>query len=386
MAIEPPVTGEENGSSYDVVRALGQEIHVDRGEVFENKLIDVSTGNSVNLHVTGTNSVVRNVGFAGRYRGDQFLLSIDAGPGTVRVEDVYMGDGASKDGGSSVHGPGGVFLHASNEADVTFTRCNVQGFPNNGFHCSNTADGAGSVHFDSCFGKNNGVATFRCAGDDDLLENCVAYTDGTDYGHVDDDYLETNGRPVWVWNGGTVTIRDSQFADGPYPHAIVVGANNAPGRLDFESGAFRGPIQQTAGSTVDVDAGVPNDPDLSIPAGVPTSAVAAVESSPSLRASCGEGSGGYGRLPHAIVFDGSEADEPSSYSFTTTATVTPERDAPIGDVDAVHEQPVRGIVGETPASYWFDGDVESLSVRGDATVSIRYDVRDRERRSSGIQR
>jgi hypothetical protein len=304
----------------------------------------------------------------------------------VLVEDVYMGDGGSKDGTGSVHGPGGAFLHSSNEADVTFRRCNVQGFPNNGFHCSNTAKGPGSVHFDSCFGKNNGVATFRCASGDDLLENCVAYTDATEYGHDDGDYLETNARPVWVWNGGTVSVRDSHFGDGPYPHAIVVGANDAPGRLDFESGAFRGSIQQTAGSTVDVNTDVSNEPDLSVPAGVPTSAADAVESRASPRASSRWESAVRDRLPHAIVFDGSDADERSSFSFTATmGALVSTLPTPCSDVDVVHDQPVCGIVDDVPARYRFDGDIESLTVRGGATVRIRYDVENRETSGSRIQ-
>jgi hypothetical protein len=382
MATDHPETNNEIDNEYDVVPAQGQAIHVDRGDVFENKLIDLSTGDSIHLRVTGANSVVRNVGFTGRYGGDKFLLSVDAGPGSVLVEDVYMGDGASKDGAASVHGPGGVFLGRGNEADVTFRRCNVQGFPSNGFHCSNTASGRGSVHFDSCFGKNNGVATFRCAGDDDLLENCVAYTDSTDYGDGDDDYLETNGRPVWVWNGGTVTIRDSHFGDGTYPNAIVAGANDSPGRIDFESGGYRGTIQRTAGSTVDVGSEVSTDPDLSVPAGVPTSPNEAAAPNDLLRPSSSGPLGHHDPLPHAIVFEGGEADEPSSYDFNTTSAVAPNRDPPINGDEIGTEQPVRGIVDDTPATYWFDGDVESLSVRGDATVSIHYDVSDREKSRS----
>jgi hypothetical protein len=70
MAVDQPAANDDSDRSYDVVRALGQEIHVDRGEVFENKLIDLSTGDGVHIRVSGANSVVRNVGFAGHYRGD----------------------------------------------------------------------------------------------------------------------------------------------------------------------------------------------------------------------------------------------------------------------------------------------------------------------------
>ncbi|MCU4801715.1 hypothetical protein OB920_15150 [Halobacteria archaeon HArc-gm2] len=365
---------------YETIRASGQVITLDRDETFENKLIDVSTGESVSLHVTGANSVIRNVGFTGLYHGDEFVISIDAGTGDVLVENVYMGDGATRDGGRSVHGPGAAVMHRSNQADVTFRRCNVQGFPNNGFHCSHTATGPSSVHFDSCFGKNNGVATFRCAGGDDLVENCVAYTDETEYGHDDGPYVETNGRPVWVWNGDTVTIRDSYFADGPYPHALVAGANDAAGRVSFESGGYRGSIQRTCGSVVDVGADVSDDPDLSIPDGVPTTAEAAA-SRVSIQ-SAGEANSDGDRFPHAIVFDGSGTDDPSSYSFEATASREAIRhDAPISGADVVRGQPVHGVVDDARDAYWFAGSIDALSIRGDATVSVQFDVRERTERN-----
>ncbi|WP_459192929.1 hypothetical protein [Halosimplex sp. J119] len=316
--------------------------------------------------------MVRNVGFEGVYRGDQFAISVDADRGDVLFENVYLGDGATGGDSKGGHGPGAVFLRHGNEADVTFRHCNVQGFPNNGFHCSNTAGGSGSVHFDSCFGKNNGVATFRCAGGDDLIENCVAYTDATDYGH-DDDYVETNGRPVWVWNGGTVTIRNSSFGDGPYPNAVVAGANDAPGRISFESGGYRGTIQRASGSTVDVDTDVSTDPDLSTPDGVPTSAEAAASSAPLCPSSAPNGDGG-DQFPNVVVFDGSRTTEPSTYSFEAAAAVAAGHDTPIADGDIVRDRPVRGLVADSVDAYWFRGPVEALSLRGDATVSIQYDV------------
>ena len=385
MAIERSTTETNSFDGYDVIRAQGQEIHVGCGETFANKLIDVSTGNSIRLRVTGANAVIRNIGFEGLYRGDGFLLSIDAGPGDVLVENVYIGDGATRQGSNSVHGPGAVLLHHDNEGDVRFHHCNVQGFPNNGFHCSNTATGSGSVHFDSCFGKNNGVATFRCAASKDLIENCVAYTDSTDYGHDDDDYLETNGRPVWVWNGGTVTIRGSQFADGPYPNAIVAGANDAPGRIDFESGGYRGPIQCATGSTVEVSPAVSTDPDLSIPDGVPTSAEAAA-SSEVVRPSRSVTTNANFVLPHSIVFASSETGEPSSYTFEAGAVVKANgNDGTISDGYSLNSQAVQGAVDDSTDAYWFRGSIDALSIHGDATVSIQYDVRDVAKHGSPIQ-
>jgi len=259
---------------YEVVEARGQTVTVNRGETYENKLIDLTTGESFLIMVEGADSAVRNIGFKGLYRGDSFMISINAGQGDILFENIYLGDGATKEGASFVHGPGAVFMHRGSEADLTFRNCNVQGYPNNGFYCSNTPYG-GSVRFERCFGKNNGVTTFRCGSEDDEIIDCVAYNDDTDYGRGYGGYGETNGRPVWVWNGGTVTIRDSHFADGPYPYSLVAGANGSAGSVDFQSGGYRGQIREANGSTVSIGNDVSREPDLSIPDGVPTSPEAA---------------------------------------------------------------------------------------------------------------
>ncbi|ELY45324.1 hypothetical protein [Natronorubrum bangense] len=376
-------SADEN--DYDVIRARGQVINIGRGETFENKLIDVSTGNSVLLNVTGADSVIRNIGFEGLYRGDQFLVSINADRGDILFENIYMGDGATKEGSSFVHGPGAVFMHRGNDASVTFRRCNVQGFPNNGFYCSNTASGPSSVHFDTCFGKNNGVTTFRCASGNDVIENCVAYNDNTDYGPGYGGYTETNGRPVWVWNGGTVTIRDSHFADGPYPYSLVAGANGSPGSVNFESGGYRGDIQRASGSTVSVGDAVSTSPDLSVPDGVPTSAEAAASGT----ASADSGTGGADstddeadeedddQLPNVILFDGDDSDV-TRYEFEVDGDVEPSNyeGATIDDEAEIEDSLASGVVADWKDAFRFSGDLEELTVDGPATVLVNDEAID----------
>ncbi len=259
---------------YEVVEASGQTIHIEQGDTYENKLIDLTTGGDILLYVTGGDSVIRNIGFKGLYRGGGFMIGIVADSGEVLVDNVYLGDGATKVGDDFVHGPGAVFYHRKANCDVTFKRMNVQGYTNNGFYCSNTPYG-GNVHFKNCFGKNNGVSTFRCGDAGDVIENCVAYNDNTDYGDAYyTDWVESNGRPVWVWNGGEVEIKDSHFAAGPYPYAMVAGANGEPGRASVTGGAIEGEIQEASGSTV-TTSNVGDNPDLSPPEGVPMSPEAA---------------------------------------------------------------------------------------------------------------
>jgi len=357
---------------YEVIEARGQTIRVGRGDTFENKLIDFTTGESFLIYVEGANSVIRNIGFKGLYRGASFIISIDAGQGDILFENIYLGDGATKEGADFVHGPGAVFMHKGSQADLTFRHCNVQGFPNNGFYCSNTPVG-GSVRFESCFGKNNGVSTFRCGSEDDEIVNCVAYNDNTDYGRGYGGYTETDGRPVWVWNGGTVTIRDSHFADGPYPYALVAGANGSPGSVDFQSGGYRGTIQRASGSTVSVGSDVSRDPDLSIPDGVPTSPEEAASGSGSTGSSNSSTTDTTDEpdLPNLLLVDGSPSDA-TRYEFTVSGEVehSNAKGASIDDGDTINGSTVQGSVADWKDAFRFAGDLEELTVDGPGSVLV----------------
>ncbi|AGB31188.1 hypothetical protein Natpe_1283 [Natrinema pellirubrum DSM 15624] len=367
------------GDEYETIEARGQTIRIGRGETFENKLIDLTTGEGFLLYVEGANATIRNVGFEGLYRGDSFMISIKAGVGDILVENVYLGDGATKEGSSFVHGPGGVFMHPENDADVTFRHCNVQGFPNNGFYCSNTPYG-GSVRFERCFGKNNGVTTFRCGSADDEIVDCVAYNDDTDYGPGYGGYGETSGRPVWVWNGGTVTIRDSHFAAGPYPYALVAGANGSPGSVDFQSGGVRGEIQRASGSTVDVASAVSSDPDLSVPDGVPTTPEEAAtgdsdgSSGPTAGSASETDSDG---LPNLLLVDGSPADA-TRYEFTVDGDVerSTAEGASIDDEDRIDGSTVQGSVADWKDAFRFAGDLTELTVDGPGSVLVNSEAVD----------
>ncbi|ARS88937.1 hypothetical protein B1756_03660 [Natrarchaeobaculum aegyptiacum] len=82
-------------------------------------------------------------------------------------------------------------------------------------------------------------------------------------------------------------------------------------------------------------------------------------------------------LTKAIVVDGTDVDEPSSYTFSVTGDVVPStyRDATIDDDTEVDGTTVTGTVDGNRDAYWFNGDVIGFSVAGDATVDIEYDAR-----------
>ncbi|WP_226042300.1 hypothetical protein [Natrinema sp. DC36] len=366
---------------YEVVEARGQTVTVNRGETYENKLIDLTTGESFLIMVNGADSAVRNIGFKGLYRGDSFMISINAGQGDILFENIYLGDGATKEGASFVHGPGAVFMHRDSEADLTFRNCNVQGYPNNGFYCSNTPYG-GSVRFERCFGKNNGVATFRCGSEDDEIVDCVAYNDDTDYGRGYGGYGETNGRPVWVWNGGTVTVRNSHFADGPYPYSLVAGANGSAGSVDFRSGGYRGQIREANGSTVSIGSDVSREPDLSIPDGVPTTpeeAASGTESAGSSRGASDEATSDEEspQLPNVLLVDGDPSDA-TRYEFTVDGAIEHANyeGATIDDEDTIDGATVQGSVADWKDAFRFDGDLAELTVDGPGTVLVNDEAVD----------
>ncbi|WP_049925546.1 hypothetical protein [Halopiger goleimassiliensis] len=362
------ITGTAAASDdYETITARGQTIRIGAGETYENKLFDLTNGNSVLLLVEGGNSTIRNIGFEGLHRGDAFMISITAPRGDVLIENVYLGDGSTKEGESFVHGPGAVFYHKRAGCDVTFRYCNVQGWPNNGFYCSNTASG-GSVTFEHCYGKNNGVSTFRVAGGNDRLVNCVAYNDDTDYGPGWGGYVEDAGRPLWVWPGGTVSIEDCHFAAGSYPYAAVMRGS---GSARMTGGAIRGSVQGGGLQR----SGVSSSPDLSVPEGVPTSAAEAAagtsSSTPDDGANESPEEDDDPELEHVILFDG-DAAAVTRYEFTVSGDLEPSnyRGATIDEENAIADGTAQGVVANWRDAFRFDGDLEELTVDGPATVFV----------------
>lgn len=353
---------------YEVIEANGQTIDIGDGETFENKLIDVSNGNSITIYPYGSSNVtIRNIGIKGIYRGDGFIISCaDPDPsGENLIENVYIADGATKEGESFQHGPGAAFLHKDNEGQWTVRNCNVQGYPNNGWYFSNTASG-GSVRFESCYGKNNGVTTYRIGSANDQIVDCVAYNDNTDYGSGYGGYSETNGRPVWVWEPGGAEIVDSHFAAGPYPSALVVDRGQG---ATMNGGAYSGNVQ---GNLQENDVG--SDPVLEPPEGVPTSAEQAAGGGGSSAPSSGEDEPEEDEqaeesLENLLLFDGSDEDV-TRYEFVVDGEIEKSNydGATLDDEDAIEDGTAHGVVADWKDAFRFSGDLEELTVDGPATV------------------
>ncbi|WP_121744937.1 hypothetical protein [Natronorubrum halophilum] len=348
---------------YDVIEASGQVINIGN-ETFENKLVDVTNGNGITFVVNGA-ATIRNIGIKGLYQGDGFIFSITASSGTVEFENVYIGDGANKSGAGFVHGPGAIFYHTKAGADVVFRECNVQGYPNNGWYCSNSASG-GSITWERCFGKNNGVTTFRAASGNDTLRECVAYNDDTDYS-TDygswGNYSESSGRPLWVWQPGGCTVEDCHFDAGGYAAAVLThqGASVA-----LSGGAIAGGTQ---GNVDTSNAG--SNPDLSIPDGVPTAAEAAASGN-STSESGSATTSSTDQPSNTIVFDGNGTADVTDYEFVVSDEVEASTDdgATIDAAATVDGTHARGTVVDHLDAWRFEGEIERLSLDGDATVRV----------------
>lgn len=81
-------------------------------------------------------------------------------------------------------------------------------------------------------------------------------------------------------------------------------------------------------------------------------------------------------LPHVLVFDGTDASGPTTYSFTVDGDVAKSdyMGASIDDEDEIEGTTVRGIVANWRDAYRFDGDITDFRLVGEAAVHLEYDV------------
>lgn len=82
-------------------------------------------------------------------------------------------------------------------------------------------------------------------------------------------------------------------------------------------------------------------------------------------------------LPHAIVFDGTGASGPTTYSFTVDGRVSQSEylGATIDESDSIDGATVTGVVGVGERdAYRFDGSIVDFSSAGEADVDVEYDA------------
>ncbi|RQH00368.1 hypothetical protein [Natrarchaeobius oligotrophus] len=253
---------------YEVIEAQNQTITVESGETWENKLIDMTTGQDVVVTAHGSDWTIRNVGFEGENTsgaGSATFGISDAG-GSSTVENVYLGDGSdSRNGSSSGHGQTAFWVDPDHAGHVDFRNVNVQGFADNAIYASAPGNaGGGTIHVDRCFAANCYVSHFRLATEGSKVTNSCVYVDEDDY----------DGRGIWAWAPGTVEVENCQLEMNGRNVAIDAGANGQATTVvvrdtDYDDAAG---IGEHDGSSVQLEDDVGTDPEAYVPSGVPTSA------------------------------------------------------------------------------------------------------------------
>ncbi|MFB1065106.1 hypothetical protein [Natrinema sp. H-ect4] len=258
---------------YEVIEAEGQTITIGAGETWENKLIDMTTGQDIIVTAHSSDWTIRNVGFKGENTSGTgsatFGISDTAG-GTCTVENVYLGDGSSTGNGNpNGHGQTAFWVAPDHSGHIDFKNVNIQNFADNAIYASAPGNkGGGTIHIDSSFAANCYVSHFRLATKGSKVTNSSVSVDASE-GYV--------GRGIWAWAPGTIEVDNCQIEMNGQNSAIVAGANGSPTQVsvtnsDYDEGAG---ISEEAGSDVQLGDGVGTDPEAVIPDGVPTSPEAA---------------------------------------------------------------------------------------------------------------
>ncbi|WP_049900240.1 hypothetical protein [Natrinema altunense] len=254
---------------YEVIEAEGQTITIDAGETWENKLIDMTTGQDIIVTAHSSDWTIRNVGFKGENTSGTGTATFgisDTSGGTCTVENVYLGDGSSTGNGNpNGHGQTAFWVAPDHNGHIDFENVNIQNFADNAIYGSAPGTkGGGTIHIDSSFAANCYVSHFRLATEGSKVTNSSVYVDGS-HGYV--------GRGIWGWAPGTIEVEDCQIEMNGQNTAIDAGANGNPTEIavtntDYDDGAG---IAEHAGSNVQLGDGVGTDPEAFIPQGVPTS-------------------------------------------------------------------------------------------------------------------
>lgn len=254
---------------YEVIEAQGQTITLEEGETWENKLIDMTTGQDIIVTAHSSDWTVRNVGFKGENTSGSGTATFgisDTGGGTSTVENVYLGDGASTGNTNpNGHGQTAFWVAPDHNGHIDFENVNIQKFSDNAIYGSAPGNkGGGTIHIDSSFAANCYVSHFRLGTEGSKVTNSSVYVDSSE-GYV--------GRGIWGWAPGTIEVEDCQIEMNGQNTAIVAGANGNPTEVtvaetDYDEQAG---ISEEAGSTVQLGDSVGTNPEAFIPEGVPTS-------------------------------------------------------------------------------------------------------------------
>ncbi len=255
---------------YELIEASGQTIQIGSGETWENKLVDMTTGQDIIITAEGSGWSIRNVGFEGENTsgaGSATFGVADTGGDTSTIENVYLGDGSdARNGSSTGHGQTAFWVNPEHSGQLEFEHVNIQGFADNAIYGSAPGGaGGGTVHIDSCFAANCEVSHYRVATEGSSIRNSSVYVDGSGF----------SGRGIWAWSPGTIEVENCQLEMNGANQSIVAGANGQGTSVvvsdtDYDTG-MDGGIGEEGGSDVQFGDSVDTNPEAFVPEGVPTS-------------------------------------------------------------------------------------------------------------------
>ncbi|WIV67058.1 right-handed parallel beta-helix repeat-containing protein [Natrialbaceae archaeon AArc-T1-2] len=214
--------------------------------------------------------------------------------------------------------------------------------------------------------------------------------DGTASGVV------ANWKDAWRFDGdleeltvdgpATVVLDGEELDPDEYgdrlPHTLEIEAGDEPASYEVTVDGeieYDGDDDVTVVSGTTVESSITEDVQRFHFAGTIT-AITVTEGSATVRVDGEEiDSDEYGedeRLPHALVVDGTEASGPSVYSIHVDGTLAKASAGDANHKAVVSDGTVRGVVADWNDAYWFDGEVEDVTVLGEANVDVEYNARD----------
>lgn len=259
----PAPVDDPPGTYETIVVPAGEQrvFRIGDGEVFENKLIDITAEGASALIIAFANDfVVRNIGFEGVHPGEEFpiVASVPGAGASGLIENVYLGDG-------SVQGSyaGAIFVHYDpvHRGTLTLRRLHIAHFSNNGVYGSAPGHRGqpGVVHVEDSYFYSNNIANIRLgtAAATSHVRNCTVLVDDSVPPCDVNCSLPgaINARGVWSWTG-EVVLHD----------------------VDLRTNGHGAHLATSEGGTITMDGvRLGADADVTPPAGVPMSAEQAAQ-------------------------------------------------------------------------------------------------------------
>ena len=282
--------GKVGSESYETITLAAGEtrsVAVRTGDVYQNKLIDVSAdGADFHIDANGDDFVIRNIGIKGVADNTNDLTGYSnyiRCQGNGLIENIYLADG--HENGLAKGAIGSSYAHAGH---IEFRNMNVNRFAGNAVYAAGagrinppgqTDGGGGSYAFVDSLFTNNNIAHFRLASDGSSLTNVTMYNTGVVPPHPDSGNV-VNSRGMYTGYGDpsqTIWVRncDVELTDANTngaSSAFVSDTHAEYGDLTVIDIDDTEVIGDLIGAFVQTGPNVGAAPDLAVPRGVPTSA------------------------------------------------------------------------------------------------------------------